>query len=230
MQYAGARHRHGRSRQAAVLVLLLAFAQQTSAQNQVQNPNFNADLTPWGLYLSAPPDPSGAGSASWTPLQDVSGALGHSGAGELVLDASPQAPHAAAGIRQCIAFAQATPVIQANYGARFKVPSGDVGDGTTHVAVEIRFFSDTACTQFIAGAGGMQSRAIAADVPDDGFWYSAGDPAFAPPLDTIAGSAEVRATLRKLGTSANAYTAYFDDVYLSLNGTVPVSLQSFGVD
>jgi hypothetical protein len=230
MQYTDAGYRHARSWQIAVFAALLGVAQQAQAQNQVDNPNFATELVPWTLFLSAAPDPAGSGSASWTAQQDVSGTLGHSGAGQVVLDASPQAPHSAAGIRQCIPFAQATTVVQANYGARFKIPATDVADGTTSVAVEVRFFSDAACAQFIAGAGGMQSRSIAASVPDDGFWYSAGDPAFAPPLNTVAGSAEVRASLRKLGTSANAYTAYFDDIYLSLNGSVPVSLQSFGVD
>lgn len=229
MQYRDAGCRRGRSWPLA-LVAALAVAPAAQAQNQVENPNFADALAPWALFLSAPPDPAGAGSATWTALQDVSEAPGASGSAQVVLDASAQAPHAAAGIRQCIAFAAPRSVVQANYGARFKIPAQDAADGTTSVAVEVRFFSDAACTQFIAGAGGMQSRVIVAGVPDDGFWYSAGDPAFAPPPDTVAGSAEVRATLRKLDTSADAYTAYFDDVYLSLNGSVPVSLQSFGVD
>jgi hypothetical protein len=213
-----------------VMAALFCFAAAAHAQNTVQNPNFATSLPPWALFLSSAPDPVGSGSATWTATQDASGVLGTSGAGQVDLNASPATAHAAAGISQCIVFASPTTVLQANYGARFKIPTSDAADGSVGAAIEVRFFSDSACTQFIPGAGGMQGRAIVASVPDDGFWYSASDPSFTPPANTIAQSAQVRATLRKLGSSATAYTGYFDNVYLSLNGSVPVSLQSFGID
>ncbi|MEO5625701.1 MAG: hypothetical protein ABIQ70_06825 [Dokdonella sp.] len=230
MQFENAARRTGALGRAAAFAGLMIFAVAAQAQNTVQNPNFATTLPPWALFLSAAPDPVGSGSAVWTATQDASGVLGTSGAAQVDLGASPSTALAAAGISQCVVFAAPTMVLQANYGARFKIPASDAADGSVGAAVEIRFFTDAACTQFIAGAGGMQGRAIVSGVPDDGFWYSAGDPAFTPPANTLAASAEVHATLRKLGSSATPYTAYFDDIFLSLNGTVPVSLQSFGID
>ncbi len=212
-----------------ILASFAGFAASALAQNTVQNPNFTSDLAPWTPFVSSAPDPVGNGTAVWTATQDANAAIGISGAAQIGLDANPASPHAAAGIHQCIPFAQTT-VLQANYGARFKVPASDASDGSVTAAVEIRFFSDAACSQFISGAGGMQGRAIVANVPDDNTWYSASDPSFTPPPGTSAQSAEVRASLRKTGDSATAYTGYFDDIFLSLNGSVPVSLQSFNVD
>lgn len=230
MQFENAARRIGAWGRAAAFVGLVSLAATAQAQNTVQNPNLTNSLPPWTLLLSSAPDPAGNGSVVWTATQDASGVLGTSGAAQVDLAASPSTAHAAASVSQCVVFAAPTMVLQANYGARFKIPASDVADGSVGAAVEIRFFSDAACTQFIAGAGGMQGRAIVSGVPDDGFWYSAGDPAFTPPANTLAASAEVHATLRKLGTSAAPYTGYFDDIFLSLNGTVPVSLQSFGID
>jgi hypothetical protein len=230
MQDENAARRFGAFGRAAAFAGLMGLAATAQAQNTVQNPNFTTTLPPWALFLSAAPDPVGGGSAAWTATQDASGVLGASGAAQISLAASPTTAHAAAGISQCVVFAAPTMVLQANYGARFKIPTSDATDGSVGAAVEIRFFSDAACTQFIAGAGGTQGRAIVSGVPDDGFWYSAGDPAFTPPANTLAASAEVHATLRKLSSSAAPYTGYFDDIFLSLNGTVPVSLQNFDID
>lgn len=209
------------------LAMLTGFASPARAQNLVQNPNFTSVLTPWTLFLSAAPDPVGSGSAAWTGAQDVGGGPG--GAAQVNLDASPSTAQAAAGIHQCIPFAS-TLVTTANYGTRFKIPTSDATDGSVAASIEIRFFSDAACTTFISGAGGAQGRAIIAGVPDDNTWYSASDPAFAPPANTTAQSAEVRATLHKLGDSGTPYVGYFDDIFLSLNGSVPVTLQQFEVD
>jgi hypothetical protein len=214
----------------AAFAAAIGLAASAQAQNTVLNPNFTTALPPWALALSTSPDPGGSGSATWTATQDASGVLGTSGAAQVNLDAAPSTAHAAAGISQCITFAGPTLVLTANYGARFKIPTSDATDGSVGSAIEIRFFSDSACSQFIAGAGGTQGRAISIGVPDDGFWYSASDPSFTPPANTLASSAEVRASLRKLGTSSTANIGYFDDIFLSLNGTVPVSLQSFGID
>ena len=226
----GSARLHGVSWHLAAFALLIASAPPALAQNTVLNPNFAADLAPWALFVSAPPDPIGSGNATWTAAQDAGNAIGVSGAAQVGLDATPTGAHAAAGIRQCVAFAQPTNVMQANYGARFKIPASDATDGTVGATVEIRFFIDAACTQFIPGAGGMQGRAIVANVPDDTYWYTAGDPAFQLPVNALAQSAEVRASLRKLGTSNQPYLAYFDDIFLSLNGSVPVTLQGFDVD
>ncbi|MEO7324813.1 MAG: hypothetical protein ABIW82_08290 [Dokdonella sp.] len=230
MQFDNAARWTGAWGRSAALAGLMVFAVTARAQNTIQNPNFATTLPPWALFLSAAPDPAGNGSAVWTAAQDASGVLGTSGAAQVDLGASPSTAHAAAGISQCVVFAAPTMVLQANYGARFKIPASDAADGSVGAAIEIRFFTDAACTQFIAGAGGIQGRTIVSGVPDDGFWYSAGDPAFTPPANTLAASAEVRASLRKLGSSATPYTTYFDNIFLSLNGTVPVSLQSFGID
>jgi hypothetical protein len=96
--------------------------------------------------------------------------------------------------------------------------------------VEIRFYSDAGCVTFIPGAGGVQGRTIGAGVPDDAFWYSAADGHFIPPPGTVARSAEVRASLRRVAGGVAAYSGFFDDVYLSVNGTTPVSLQQFEID
>lgn len=229
MQFVGSTRRFGAMGRVAVFAALIGLAASAQAQNTVLNPNFTTALPPWALALSAAPDPVGSGSAVWTATQDSSGVLGTSGAAQVDLNAAPSTAHAAAGISQCITFAAPTMVLQANYGVRFKIPTSNATDGSVGSTIEIRFFSDNACSLFIAGAGGTQGRAISTGVPDDGFWYSASDPSFTPPANTLAGSAEVRASLRKLGSSSTPYTGYFDDIFLSLNGTVPVSLQSFGI-
>lgn len=221
--------RLGATRRTIVAALMAACCMPAAAQNTVQNPNFTTELAPWTLFVSGAPDPVGSGSATWTASEDAGGALGSSGAAEIVLDAAPAEAHAASGIRQCVSFAQTT-VLQANYGVRVKIPGTDTADGSVGANVEIRFFSDPGCSDFIPGAGGTQGRAIVAGVPDDAFWYSIGDPAFVLPVDALAQSAEVRASLRKIGSASQPYTAYFDDIYLSLNGSVPVSLQSFDVE
>jgi hypothetical protein len=54
---------------------------------------------------------------------------------------------------------------------------------------------------------------------------------FQPPsVPLAAGSAQVRAYLRKTGASANAYSMNVDHVFLFLNGTTPVQLQDFHVE
>jgi len=122
----GSARLHGVSWHLAAFALLIASAPPALAQNTVLNPNFATDLAPWALFVSAPPDPIGSGSATWTAAQDAGNAIGVSGAARVGLDATPTGAHAAAGIRQCVAFAQPTNVMQANYGARFKIPASDV--------------------------------------------------------------------------------------------------------
>ncbi|HVJ62021.1 MAG TPA: hypothetical protein VM555_04840 [Tahibacter sp.] len=222
-----------RSCLALAAVVAVALAPTARAANTVLNPNFNADVSFWNTFLSgiSDTDPLAFGSAMHTNAQDVDGIAPASGAVAVTLDGTGGQPKAAAGARQCVDLGQPAPTVtEANYGARFKIPGANASDASVNVSVEIRFYSDAGCTTFIPGAGGVQGRNIGIGVPDDAFWYAAADGHFIPPPGTVARSAEVRAGLRRVTGSAAAYTGFFDNVYLSLNGTTPVSLQQFQVD
>ncbi len=212
----------------ASVAALLCMAIPASAQNIALNPNFATDLPPWSVFVSTAPDPAGSGTAVWIALEDAANSP-NSGSAFVTLDAAPALANAATGIHQCVAFAP-TLVTQANYGTRFKLPASDTTDGSVSAIVEIRFFSDAACSQFIPGAGGFQGRALVANVPDGATWYSAGDPSFTPPSNTTAQSAQIRAMLRKNGATSAPTIGYFDDIFLSLNGSTPVSLQGFDIE
>ncbi len=221
--------RYGSRLIALVAVLVAGTA---GAQNLLPNPNFNppSTLVPWTVSVSqAPDDPAGSGTTAWAGAQDV-GNSPASGSAQVQLDAAPALARAAVGIRQCIAFASTT-VSTANYGARFKVPvTGNPGDGSVATLLEVRFFSDSACATPIANAGGMQGRVWSAGVPDDVFWYATGDAGFILPPGTVAQSAQVRATATRLADGAAVTLNWFDDIFLALNGSTPVVLQSFDVD
>ena len=216
---------------AAIVAVL--DAPSAGAANTVQNPNFTADVSFWNTFLSgsSDTDPAATGSALHSNAQDVDGNAPAGGAALVTLDGTAGQAKAAAGARQCVELGEpATPVAEANYGARFKIPGSEAADASVNVSVEIRFYSDAGCISFIPGAGGVQGRTIRAGVPDDAFWYAAADAHFIPPPGTLARSAEVRTSLRRVAGGAAAYAAFFDNVYLSLNGSTPVSLQSFQVD
>jgi hypothetical protein len=215
------------------LAIAAAFAMSgADAANIVQNPNFTFALAPfWSLQLSAAPDPAGAGSVSRNASQDAANSPA-SGAAEVDVAASQTTANDAVSVVQCAPISGGPLLItEANYGARIKIPvAGNPADGSINAQVEIRFFSDAGCVNFIPGAGGSQGRNLIGGVADDAFWYTAGDSQFVPPAATTAGSAQVRATLRRVGSTTAPSLAYFDDVFLSLNGTTPVRLQSFDVE
>jgi hypothetical protein len=202
------------------------------AANTLQNSNFDSALAPfWTLQLSAAPDPAGAGAVSRNASQDVTGNPA-SGAAEVDLAAAQTASNDAVSVVQCAPIPGGPLAVNtANYGARIKVPvTGNPSDGSINAQVEIRFFSDAACATFIPGAGGSQGRNLIAGVADDAFWYTAGDANFVPPPATVAASAQIRATLRRVSKTAAPSLAYFDSVFLLLNGSTPVTLQSFDVE
>jgi len=232
MMFQLASRRAGRARFVSALLtaLLLALAAPAFAQNLVQNPDFNATLVPWTQYLSSAPDPAGAGTATWVASPDIVGNAA-SGSAAITIAASPAAPNAASGIGECFAFAGGTLVSTINYGASFRLPSTNAPDGGANATIEIRLFSDNACTNFISGAGGSQGQDIVAGIPSDTTWYLLSDNNFQPPnVPLSAGSAQVRAYLRKTGASANAYGMNVDHVFLFLNGATPVRLQDFHVE
>jgi hypothetical protein len=219
-------------RRTCVLAIAATLAWSSAeAANTIQNPSFDSALAPfWSLQLSAAPDPAGAGAVSRNGSQDVNGNAA-SGAAEVDLAAVQTASNDAVSVVQC-ALIPGGPlaITTANYGARIKVPTaGNPTDGSINAQVEIRFFSDAACSTFIPGAGGSQGRNLVAGVADDAFWYTAGDADFIPPPTTVAASAQIRATLRRVSSTAAPSLAYFDSVFLLLNGATPVTLQSFDV-
>jgi hypothetical protein len=213
----------------ALAAFLMFFAAPTFAQNLVQNPDFNTSLVPWTQYLSSAPDPAGAGSATWVATPDLN-ANPASGSASITIAAAPAAANAASGISECFVL-PATPVSSVNYGASFRIPSSDPADGGANATVEIRLFSDAACGTFISGAGGSQGQDIVAGIPNNSTWFTLSDGNFVPPNAPLsAGSAQVRAYLRKPGASGNAYSMFVDHAFLLLNGSTPVRLQDFHVE
>jgi hypothetical protein len=215
----------------AILVLILMCgAMQAHAQNQVINSNFNTSLANWQQFLSSAPDPTGVGTTTWVSTPDADGNPS-SGSASASIDTSSALANEAAGIHQCVSFTGSTAVNSVNYGMSFQVPASTTADGGINATVEIRLFTDSACTNFIAGAGGSQGRTILAGFTP-GAWFTAADANFTPPSPPVmAASAEIRGYLRATGDgAATNYSAFFDKIFLSLNGTTPVVLQSFSVD
>jgi hypothetical protein len=212
----------------AIMTALIFLAAPAFAQNLVVNPNFNTTLVPWTPFLSSAPDPAGAGSANWVPTPDVNGNAG-SGSAAITIAAAPAAANAASGIDECVPFASTT-VSSVNYGVSFLVPATNLPDGGANATIEIRLFSDGACTNFISGAGGSQGQDIVPGIPNNATWYTIIDPNFQPAAPVTAASVQLRAYLRKTGASANAYNVNFDKVFVFLNGSTPVRLQQFDVE
>lgn len=217
---------------AALATLLCIGAAQ--AQNIVQNPNLDTVLTPWLTFLSASPDPTGAGAApGWVAAPDVNGGL--SGSALIDISTSPSSPdatNAASGISQCIDF-HATPVAVnfVDYGMSFLIPSTTVADAGVNATVEIRLYADADCTNFITG--GSQGRTFVPGLASDSTWYTASDDNFIPPtVGVMVASAEIRGYLRETGaTLAQAdYKANVDRFFLRFNTTTPVRLQEFTVE
>jgi len=128
---------------AVALVAGSVVASQAHAANTVQNSNFTTDFSSWSVFLSGTvdADPAGNGSAARTNTQDVDGMNPTAGAALVTLNATPPSDQAkaAAGMHQCVDLGLPAPTVsQANYGARFKVPSTDAIDGSVNIAVEIR--------------------------------------------------------------------------------------------
>jgi len=202
-------------------------------QNIVSNCNFDGDLALWSGVGSAPPNPIGSGTANWTNTKNGDNLLNGSGSAETVLSGAPaQAANAAFGVSQCV-FLPGAPltVTEANYGAYFLAPTGNPQDGLAAATLEVRFFTDGACTDFIPGAGGSQGYELRAGALSDTGWYHLGDSGFFPSDTSItASSAQVRAFVRTVGTTDGSYQVFFDRFVLSLNGTIPVELVSFSIE
>jgi hypothetical protein len=214
----------------AFTAFLFLLASPAFAQNLVQNPDFNTALPPWTQFLSSAPDPAGAGTATWVASPDLNSNPA-SGSAAITIAASPAAQNAASGIDECFAFAGGTMVSSVNYGASFLVPAANAADGGANATIEIRLFSDNACANFISGAGGSQGQDIVAGIPNSATWRTISDGNFLPPNTPLAaGSAQVRAYLRKNGASANTYSMNVDHVFVFLNGTTPVQLEQFYVE
>ena len=225
----------GHARALAIFLAVAAatlFAPPVDAQNQVLNSNFNASLTNWSQFLASAPDPSGVGAAIWVSSPDADNNPA-SGSASLSMDTSSAGANEAAGIRQCVSFAGgSTAVNSVNYGMSFQVPPATTADGGVNATVEIRLFTDSGCSNFIAGAGGSQGRTVLNGLAAS-TWYTASDGNFIPPsAPVMAASAEIRGYLRKTqaNTATTGYGAFFDKLFLSLNGTTPVRLQSFDVE
>lgn len=224
--------RCGRARVFKTLAILatLFMTAPVFAQNLVQNPNFDTALAPWTQFLSSAPDPAGAGTATWVATPDLNGNPA-SGSAAITIAASPALQNAASGITECFALAGGTMVSSVNYGASFRLPTTNPADGGANATIEVRLFSDAACGNFISGAGGSQGQDIVAGIPNNATWLTIADGNFQPPSAPLAaGSAQVRAFLRKTGASANAYGMNVDHVFLFLNGATPVRLQEFSVE
>jgi hypothetical protein len=213
-------------------MLFTALAAPAMAQNTLQNSTFEGALTPWVGIASSTPDPVATGTALWTDTRNLDNVLNGSGSSDTTLAAAAAQPaNASFGIRQCVTLPSApVTVTEANYEASFLAPAtGNPVDGLANATVEVRFFSDSACSTFVSGAG--QGVDLLPALLSDTQWYIIGDPMFVPPGGSIvASSAEVRAHIRTVSTTSNAYRAFFDHIVLSLNGTSPVQLQHFGIE
>lgn len=216
-----------RLRRLSVCFLVLA-AVPAGAQNLVQNPNFNGSLAPWAAW---PGDltTGGTGTTTWNAAQDAGGSPA-SGSAQVDFAGTPTTPNVTWGVRQCIDLSAVTPPIaQARFGARFKVPTGQFPTDDVSVQVEVFFYSSAGCNAADFLTGAQVGKVLNEGDLDDTLW-----PAMdltTPDLDLTATpgalSAEIRASAQRLGTNATTLTAYFDNLYVALNGSVPVELTGF---
>jgi len=224
-------HKYRALRHIALAFLLLAVAGNLSAQNVVLNPNFDTQLSPWTQFLSAAPDPSGAGAAPMWVAVDISNSPS-SGAGQININTTTPAGDAASGIAQCVDFGAATSISFINYGMSFRIPAATTADTAINATVEVRLFSGAGCSGFIAG--GSQGRDLLAGLPSDTTWYTVGDNSFTPAGGPVlASSAQFRAYLRQVngvGPTTTSYTVDYDAAHLVLNSATPVRLQQFDVE
>lgn len=223
-----------RSTRASWMIVALLVAAPVHAQNVLPNPNFDTVLAPWAQYLSADPDPVGAGAAPiWVASPNFS--VGVSGSALVDMTASPTTPdatNAASGISQCVNF---TPVAVnfVNYGGSFLVPVATAADSNVAATIEVRLFSSADCvdTDFIDGASQAQTFVTGIN---NATWFTLGDTGFVPAgsLPVSVASAEVRAYLQEqTPTLAQAdYKANFDRLVLIFNSTTPVTLMNYSVD
>jgi hypothetical protein len=211
----------------------VAIAASSSAQNQVNNSNFDSELAPWNGFGSTAPDPVGAGAASWTSAHNLDNLPGSGSSDTLLTGVAAQPANASFGIRQCVALPGGpVSVTEASYEASFLARAADnPTDGLGNATVQVRFFSDASCTNFIPGAGGSQGVNLTnGSILNDTQWWTIGDPQFLPPGGAItASSAELSAFIRTVNTTSNGYHVFFDRIVLSLNGTTPVELLRFEV-
>ncbi len=218
----------------AVLTLIPISA---LTQNLTSNPNLNSEITPWTVTLSSAPDPTGIGSTIWTSTFNDDNQMNGSGSAHvqlstLPLPASPTPANASSGLRQCVALPDApTAVMSVNYGAHFLIPtSGNPVVGLANATIEIRLFSDGNCLDFIPGTGGSQGLDLNGALSDTN-WYEVEDSNFPMPGGAvIASSAEIRTFLRTTDATGDDYLAFFDHIFLALNGGLPVELMHFSVE
>jgi hypothetical protein len=214
-------------------LLATAGSSVAFAQNQVVNPDFDSALAPWAGFGSSAPDAAGSGAAVWTAAHNLDNLPGSGSADIALAGQAGQAANASYGIRQCIALPGGPlQVTEARYEASFLARAADnPPDGLGNATVEVRFFSDAGCTDFIPGAGGSQGVNLTnGAILDDTQWWTIGDGQFLPPGGGItASSAEVSAFVRLVATTGSGYRVFFDRIVLTLNGATPVDLLIFEV-
>ena len=204
----------------AVAALLVVATPALHAQTIVPNPHLDTQLPPWAAFVSASPDPAGAGEAPlWQSPPDVNGAAT---SGSLRVRLTPSLPNAASGVAQCFDFAVPTSVEFLNYGMAFYVPAAAALDGAVAATVEVRLYS-----------GATQSQTLAAANVPAATWYRIADSHFVPnDAPVTVASAQMRGYLRQTGgqpTQAD-YALNLDHFVVVPNSTTPVSLIRFDVE
>ncbi|MBN8740000.1 MAG: hypothetical protein BGP24_23820 [Lysobacterales bacterium 69-70] len=212
-------------------VALVAAAPLLQAQTLVPNAQMDGSLAPWQQFISLPPDPLGAGTApAWAATPDIDGNPA-SGSATIHISTGTPTTNASSGISQCFDFSQPTAVNFVNYGMAFRVPATTARDGSVSATVEVRLYSGTGCSGFLAG--GSQGQALtSANVPAD-TWYRLSDVNFVPAAAPVtAASAQIRGYLRQTGAAPGQtdYPISLDRFVLVLNSTTPVSLLRFDVE
>ena len=210
-------------------VAAAAAASSLHAQTIVPNAYLHTELAPWEAFVSAAPDPVGAGAPPfWQSPPDVDA---NPASGSAAIDLTPSAVHAASGIGQCVDFATPTSVEFLNYGTALWVPDAAMLDGSVRAVIEIRLYASAGCADFLSG--GSQGQVLDAASMSPSTWYRLADNSFVPnDAPVMAASAQVRGYLQQSGaaTTQPNYRANFDHFVLVLNSTTPVELIRFQVD
>jgi hypothetical protein len=211
------------------LVAGFVLGPPAAAQNLLQNPRFDTDLTSWSGYASLAPDPVGTGVHAWS-TQDVDGSP-TSGSALVEFAGTPTGGNAAFGVSQCVDLTAVQPVTSAVFGTRVLLPAEQTADGGTNVTIEVAFFAAAGCTGALI-TGGSQGKNVLAPDLSDSVWSTTEIvlPGFdIAPLDSPL-SAQLRLVVRRVGSNANTLDAFFDQPYFAVNGNVPVELLRFEVE
>jgi hypothetical protein len=171
-----------------IVAFTLSVPMLAGAQNLLLNPGFDNDVAGWSA--------SGPGSIAWSMLD----ANTNPASGSVQLTNSSATPSNGATVGQCLPM----PARWAfRVSGKILVPSGPNQALSNTTRVDVRFASNSGCTQFLGGSTQIGSTPSQLDA-----WHTAGPVVRVAPVGTVA--LQVRGLLTKI-PAGGSIIAHFDD-------------------